>query len=696
MIDMLGIDIGGTFTDFVLVRDGRIAIFKRLSSPDDPARALLDGVAAIGAPSLVVHGTTVATNALLERRGAATALITTTGFADVLEIGRGERRALYDLALRHMPPLVPRAWRLEIAGRRAADGSELEPIPAAALAALLEQLQALPIESLAICLLHSDTDPAHERTITHLLHHALPHLAISAAHAIAAEPREYERTSTTVVNAYLVPLLDRYIARLSTALGACGVDSLRIMGSDGGTMGPATARALPARATLSGPAGGLVAAHHLARRAGFRRIISLDMGGTSTDVAWCADDLPRSAASAVGGLPVSLPSLDIHTVGAGGGSLARIDAGGSLRVGPESAGADPGPACHGRGTRPTVTDANLLLGRLQPDDFLGGALRLDPARAAAAFAPLVVALGGAPDDAHALRRAALGVIRVADAAMERAIRQMTIERGEDPRDATLVAFGGAGPLHAAALAAALHIPRVLVPRHPGVLSALGMVLADVTRDAAVTILRLITRLDAAEVTWQIAQLAPPLRLALIADGVAEPAISFAAELDLRYQGQSYELATPLPLDAQLGIDESALQHAVARFHRLHEQRYGHRRDDDHPLELVTLRLRARAAQPDVPIAAHPPHSAQLPPPARIVHAVLDTAGGEPVAVPVYQRDTLGAGAQITGGAIVVQLDATTIIPAGWLAQVDAEHNLVLWRATTAPTPARHAPADAER
>jgi len=685
MGDMLGIDIGGTFTDFVLVRAGRITIFKRLSSPDDPARALIDGVASIGAPPLVIHGTTVATNALLERHGAATALVTTVGFADVLEIGRGARQSLYDLAVHRAPPLVPRPWRLEIAGRRAADGHEVEPIPPAALDDLIARVRALPVASLAICLLHGDADPTHERAVAQALRHALPQLAISPAHAIAAEPREYERTSTAVVNAYLMPLLDQYIARLSAALGALGVRSLRIMSSDGGAMGPATARALPARATLSGPAGGLVAAHHLARRAGFRRIISFDMGGTSTDVAWCADGLPRSAASAVGGLPVSLPALDIHTVGAGGGSLARLDAGGALRVGPESAGADPGPACHGRGTRPTVTDANLLLGRLQPDDFLGGALRLDPARAAAAFAPLAAALGGTPDGALALRRAALGVIRVADAAMERAIRQITIERGEDPRDATLVAFGGAGPLHAAALATALRIPRVLVPRHPGVLSALGMVLADVTRAAAVTMLRPLAALRAADIAQQIAALAQPLRQALVADGAPEAAISFEAELDMRYQGQSYELATPLELDPQLDATTVALQQSAAWFHQHHERRYGHRRDE-HPLEVVTLRLQARAPQPDAPAATAAP-DATLPEPIRIIDAVLDPATGDLAAVPVYQRDALGVGATLIGGAVVVQLDATTIVPSGWIARVDPVLNLVLSRADAAPAQA---------
>src|SRR6266545_136932 len=371
-MDILGVDIGGTFTDFVLLRDGRLLIHKILSTPDDPARALLEGVATLGAPAALVHGTTVATNALLERRGAPTALITTAGFGDVLAIGRGDRPALYDLDVTRPAPLVPDRWRIELSERTLYTGEILRPVDRAELDRIVAWLASEPVEAVAICLLHAYANPVHEQAVVDALNvqtferSNVQRFFVSASHRVLPEAREYERSSTTVVNAYVGPALDRYLGNLGSALGERGVGSLRIMASDGGSMGLATARELPARATLSGPAAGVVGARFVARSAGFERLITFDMGGTSTDVALCDGALPSSGESHVGGLPVRLPSLDIHTVGAGGGSLARIDAGGALRVGPASAGADPGPACYGRGSEPTVTDANVLLGRLQP------------------------------------------------------------------------------------------------------------------------------------------------------------------------------------------------------------------------------------------------------------------------------------------------------------------------------------------
>ncbi|MBK9715826.1 MAG: hydantoinase/oxoprolinase family protein [Kouleothrix sp.] len=381
-MDILGVDIGGTFTDFVLLRDGRLSIHKILSTPDDPARALLQGVAALGPPAALVHGTTVATNALLERRGAPTALIATAGFGDVLAIGRGDRSALYDLDVARPAPLVPDRWRVEVDERTLFTGAIRRPLDPAELERVVAWLAGQPVEAVAVCLLHAYANPAHEQAVVEALNaQPFKRFFVSASHRVLPEQREYERTSTTVINAYVGPALDRYLANLGAALAGQGVGSLRIMASDGGSMGLATARELPARATLSGPAAGVVGASFVARSAGIERIITFDMGGTSTDVALCEGRLPQTGESHVGGLPVRLPSLDIHTVGAGGGSLARIDAGGALRVGPDSAGANPGPACYGRGDRPTVTDANLLLGRLQPDSFLGGRMRLDADRA---------------------------------------------------------------------------------------------------------------------------------------------------------------------------------------------------------------------------------------------------------------------------------------------------------------------------
>ena len=689
MIDILGIDIGGTFTDFVLLRDGRVRIYKTLSTPDDPARALLHGVDALGAPATVVHGTTVATNALLERRGAATALVTTDGFGDVLAIGRGNRPALYDLNVTRPEPPVPEAWRFELVERILADGSVLIPLSYDELARLAAWIEAQPVESVAVCLLHSYVNPSHEERVVAALeqaaHASQRTLFISASHRVLPEPREYERTSTTVVNAYVSPALGRYLDRLGPALTGRGVRSIRIMASDGGSMGLVTARELAARATLSGPAGGIVGAYAVARHAGFSRVITFDMGGTSTDVALVDGALPRTSESRVGGLPVRLPSLDIHTVGAGGGSIARVDAGGALRVGPQSAGADPGPACYGRGTLPTVTDANLLLGRLQADHFLGGRMTLDGERARAVFAGLARDLFGA-QDATAERRAALGVVRVANALMERAIRAISVERGDDPRDCALVAFGGAGPLHAAHLAAALGIRTVLIPRYPGVLSALGMLAADVTRESSRALLATLDALDAATLAVHIAALADEALAALAADGEDPNGCRIESVLDLRYAGQSYEL--PTPLESGWEASPTPLANLAERFHALHERRYGHAMRERR-IEAVTLRVRAVS-----PRSAIDPTPEDLPPrpapvtPRAMVQAALtgDTAALEPA--PLYERDDLRPGDIIDGPAIIAQFDATTIAPPGWRVVVDADLNLLM-----TPLPPQPAPAD---
>jgi N-methylhydantoinase A len=682
-IDILGVDIGGTFTDFVLLRGSRLTIHKLLSTPADPGRALLAGVADLGAPATLVHGTTVATNALLERRGAPTALITTAGFRDVLLIGRGDRPELYNLDVVRPEPLVPEEWRLELPERLDHTGAVLRPLDEAALAELVAWLAGQPVEAIAVSLLHAYANPDHERRVVAALRGSgAPGLAgayISASHQVIPEPREYERTSTTVVNAYVGPALDRYLGRLGEELRARGVGSLQIMASDGGSMGPATARELAARATLSGPAGGIVGAAFVARRAGFPQIITFDMGGTSTDVALCDGALPRSHESRVGGMPVRLPSLDIHTVGAGGGSLARIDLGGALRVGPQSAGADPGPACYGRGELATVTDANLLLGRLRPDHFLGGRMQLDLRRAEAAIAAIAAGLPGAgqPD---ALARAALGVVRVANAAMERAIRAISVERGDNPRDYALVAFGGAGPLHAAHLAGSLGMRSVLVPRYPGVLSALGMLAADVTRDAHRTLLAELRAIDPAELGALLDALAGEVLAGLAADGAPVDTCRIEVELDLRYQGQSHELTLPLALAGQrapLQVGAAQLADAAERFHTLHERRYGHAMRD-RGVEVVILRVRAVSARPALDLRAEAAARAGALQPIGSVPACLsDDPRPQPAAL--YAREQLVPGDTIDGPAIVVQLDATSVIPPGWRARVDADLNLIVTR-----------------
>lgn len=681
-MDILGVDIGGTFTDFVLLRDGQITIYKQLSTPDDPARALLAGVAVLGAPTTLIHGTTIATNALLERRGATTALLTTAGFGDVLVIGRGTRPSLYDLDVQRPPALVPHAWRIEIPERLAADGSVVQPLDRAVLTAAVERLAASDVEAVAVCFLHSYANPTHEQQVVaqlQTMQHSdgSPRFFICNSADVLPEYREYERTSTTVVNAYVAPVLDRYLTRLETELSAQGVAALRIMASDGGSMTAASARRLAARTTLSGPAGGVVGALAVAQRVGIDQIISFDMGGTSTDVALCAGGLPQTSESYVGGLPVRLPSIDIHTVGAGGGSLARLDAGGALRVGPQSAGSNPGPACYGRGDQPTVTDANLLLGRLRADAFLGGEMTLASERSVAALQPLATQL------ALDLAETALGVLRIANAAMERAIRAISVERGHDPRAFVLVAFGGAGPLHAAHLAAALGMRRVLVPRYPGVLSALGMITADITRDYVQFLAQHLAQLTSPTLTTELQQLAAQGWADLRGDVESTTALQAVFTLDLRYVGQSHEISTPLATWQQ---PESILTHAdliavAQRFHELHQQQSGHAMPDQ-PIEVVALRLKMVGstgvpgtwATAQTEEAAAPERSPQ---PVATVTARLAADTTTSHTTDIYNRVTLQQGDVFAGPAIVVQLDATTVVPLGWRATVDRQANLLL-------------------
>ena len=668
---VLGVDIGGTFTDFVLVdAAGRVRVHKRPTSPADPARAFLDGVAAleVDPAAEVIHGSTIATNALLEQRGARTALITTRGFADVLEIGRQHRPDLYALTPAKPAPLIPRAWRLELNERVTADGAVLTPLDPAEVAALAERLQAEGLQSVAVCLLFSFLHPEHEQAVRAVLEQAAPGLYLSLSSDLLPEYREYERTATTVINAYVAPLIDRYLARLEAGLGP---RPLRIMQSNGGTLAAERARAQAARLALSGPAGGVVGAFAAAQTLGASapNAITFDMGGTSTDVALCPGRLPLTTEGEIAGLPLRLPLMDVHTIGAGGGSLARVDSGGALQVGPQSAGALPGPACYGRGgAQPTVTDAHLVLGRLDPARFLGGAMQLDEAAARHALTALARDLGAPSPEA-----AAWDVLRVADAAVERAVRRISIERGHDPRAFTLVAFGGAGPLHACGLAAQLGLAQVLLPRAPGVLSALGMVLADRVKDYSQTVLRPAAALSAAALEAWYAPLEARAQAELAAEGVTH--VTLERLLDTRYQGQSFELSVPLPANA--GYDVVAIW--LAAFHALHAQRYGHSHPGE-PVELVTLRLRASAPAPRVafePRPARPAGQALTPAAERAVW--FEQAGRlEARRTPVYDRDSLSPGDTLTGPALLTQLDATTVLPPGWHGRVDAHGHLLLY------------------
>jgi N-methylhydantoinase A len=699
---LLGVDIGGTFTDFVLVDDaGRIRLHKRLTSPDDPARAVGEGVRDLGLPesALVVHGSTIATNALLERRGARTALITTAGFADVIEIGRQNRPDLYALVPRKPPPLVPREWRFELHERVTAQGEILIPLDPQEAAALLPRLQAEGIESVAVCFLFSFLRPEHERLVKQTLEvgdwklegdaptsNLQPPTSISLSSEILPEYREYERASTTVINAYVAPLIDRYLARLETELHP---RPLRIMQSNGGCITSAAARAQAARTALSGPAGGVVGAFEVARQAltphppapsplsrAFStgegqgvRAITFDMGGTSTDVCLCPGRIPFTSDGEIGGMPLRLPLIDIHTVGAGGGSLARVDAGGALAVGPESAGADPGPACYGRGGRiPTVTDANLILNRLDPAHFLGGRMSLDRAAAEAALAELDRHL---PSAIGHLPSLAWGVIQIANATMERAIRKISIERGYDPRDFTLVAFGGAGPVHACELAERLGIPRVLVPRAPGVLSALGMLLSDLVKDYSLTALRRAEDVPDSDLEELFRPLEARARAEMAAEGVAGPRLE--RSVDMRYVGQSFEINAPISPNGNWGS-------VIGDFHARHGQRYGHAHPEE-PVELVTLRVRAVGETPKPVFEELPEGGAE---------ASAASVGQKPVwfeiqgelqssSARLFERERLGAGNRVAGPAIIFQMDATTVVPPGWAGVVDRRGHLLLER-----------------
>ncbi len=674
---ILGIDVGGTFTDFVLLDGaGQVRIHKLLTSARDQSVAILQGLADLsaGPETTVVHGATVATNALLERRGARTALITTEGFRDVLEIGRQARSDLYALHPTRPAPLVPAAWRFELQERVDQRGEVLAPLDPKATDAIVRRILAEEFESVAICFLFSFLNPSHEQQVRERIRtlggESAPFVSLSSE--VLPEYREYERTSTTVINAYVAPLMSRYLSNLKLGLDG---RRLRIMQSNGGVISTEAARTLAARTALSGPAGGVVGSSELARMAGFPNAITFDMGGTSTDVSLCPGHIQETTEGTIAGLPLRLPIIDIHTVGAGGGSIARLDPGGALRVGPESAGSDPGPVCYGRhqAVEITVTDANLVLGRLDADHFLGGRMRLDLARTMVKMQELAQRLS-LPLDA-----AAWGVVRVANSNMERAIRTISVERGHDPREFTLVAFGGAGPLHACELASALRIPRVLIPPHPGVLSALGMILADVVKDYSQTIMLPANQASAGTLDRLFAPLYERARADLHGEGFADQQVTLLPALDMRYVGQSFELTIQV-LDDTTGAMGPGSR-LTDRFHQAHRRRFSHASESE-PVEIVNLRLKA-IGQTTKPRFARRSLGDPDPRAAHLGHKPIYFAEGEPphtaqpVPTALYQRDGLTPGNRVAGPAILFQLDTTTVIPPGWVATVDGWENLIV-------------------
>jgi N-methylhydantoinase A len=675
----VGVDTGGTFTDFVYHAGGRARIFKVASTPDDPSRAIVEGLRRVARETgarlrelEVVHGTTVGTNALLERRGARAALITTAGFEDVLVIGRQARASLYDLSWSRPAPLVEDRLRFGVRERVAADGSVVEELSDEDVASIISKLKRARVESIAVCLLFSFARPEHERRIERALAEAMPEVPLSVSHRILPEYREFERTSTVSINAYLQPLMGSYLGRLGAQVAS---KRLRVMQSSGGSISARAAASEPVRTILSGPAGGVVGATHAARAAGFADIITFDMGGTSTDVALCEGGRLRLTNEAsVAGLPVAVPLLDIQTVGAGGGSIARVDAGGSLRVGPQSAGAVPGPACYGRSDLPTVTDANLLLGRFGGEDLLGGEFKLDDGRAVRALTTLAREMSDASGREVSATEAALGVVRVVNAGMERALRAVSVERGFDPRTCALVTFGGAGGLHAVELARALRVPRVLVPREPGALSALGCLRADVSKSLSRTLMLEVSgdagvaggaRDGVRRIERAFDALEREARAALRREGFAESRQRHTRTIAARYRGQSFELE----------IAWGGGRRLVGRFHREHESRYGYAQSAD-SIEVVSARLLSAGLVEELkerrPRRSKESGAFVKPHATAPVH--FDEGARE---IAIYRREELPAGARLRTPCVVTEYSSTTLVQAFARASTDAPGNLVI-------------------
>jgi N-methylhydantoinase A len=650
----LGVDVGGTFTDLVALIDGELVTAKVPSTPRDQSQGVMRAIEESGVDAAAVeafaHGMTVATNALLERRGARTAVVTTEGFRDVLEIARQNRPSLYDLFEDRPPPLVPRDLRFCVRERMGPDG-ELEPLDEGSVDAAMSALADADVEAIAVCLLFSFRHPEHERALGELLRERVPGVHVSTSSEVLPEFREYERFSTTAADAYLTPLLAAYLRKLGAEMEQAGMPTPLVMQSSGGVIELDVAARQAAACVLSGPAGGVVGAAYVAAASGYEDVLAFDMGGTSTDVAPIrGGEAQTTTESVVGGVPLKLPMIDVHTVSAGGGSIAWADAGGALRVGPHSAGADPGPAAYGQGgDDATVTDANLMLGYLADGAELGGEVVLSRERAEAALERAGAELGLEALDT------ALGIVRVANAEMVRALRVISVERGLDPREFALVAFGGAGGMHACALAEELGIASLLVPKAGGVLSALGLAISDLRRDYVRPFSALLEELDADELERAFAALE-----ARAGSDLDAPQLRRRA--DLRYRRQSFELTVDADDRAQLG----------GRFGEEHRRRYGYRVDGE-PIELVNVRLIATVAvdKPELREAA----------------AQGDARGGGRNAnfdgdwqeVDVLERDRMGAGSAVAGPAIVEFAEATCVVRPGWAGEVDDAGTLILER-----------------
>lgn len=679
----VGVDSGGTFTDVCMFDEthGEIHVWKVSSTPQDPSLGIANGIEqgvaevgkAAGQQVEVVyfgHGTTVATNALIVGRGAETGLITTKGFRDVLELRRQKRDSLYDIQTQKPRILVTRDKRLEVDERIRFDGSVLTPLDEEEVRAAARKLKAEGITTVAVCFLFSFVEPAHEKRVKEILAEEMPGAFISISHEVAPEFREYERLSTTVVNAYLGPIMKSYLSKLQPRLAEIGIDAHpHLTQSNGGVISSEVAQNFPARTVLSGPAAGVVGALSVGALSGFNNIITFDMGGTSTDVSLIDRGRPQMSNDAVvHGYPLKLPMLDIHTVGAGGGSIANIDAGGLLKVGPRSAAADPGPVCYGRGNEePTVTDANVVLQVLNPTHLLNGRMEIDQARAKAAIGHLADRLG------LGVMETAQGIISVVIANMAKAIRVISVERGYDPRDYVMLGFGGAGPIHASRLARELEIPRVVIPKYPGIMCALGLLLTDLRTNLSLTRLLPLSEDGAPGIETGFAGLQERAEEWFAQEAIPAERRSLLRSIDMRYGGQGFELTVPCPPGA---IDAAALVRLRAEFERLHKQVYGYVAAEE-PVQVTTLRVEAIGLVPKADLKAYPP-AARTSTDAIIGwrEVWLPEAGGF-THCPLYNRELLGPGHVVTGPAIIDQMDSTTLVLPKQTASVDAHLNLIL-------------------
>lgn len=684
---LIGVDVGGTFTDLVLADtdSGAQIIHKVPSTPDDPSVGVMTGVADLcrmagvdhGAIDFVLHGTTIATNAVLENRGARTGMITNDGFRDILHIARHQRVEHYSI-LQELPwqnrPLILRRHRKTVKGRLVPPtGAELEPLDEAAVAVAARELRAEGVQSVAVCFLFSYLNPAHEDRAAEIVRAEMPEAFVTTSSSLSPQFREFERFTTAALAAFVGPKVGDYVTRLESALRQIGIaGELRIMASNGGVATARMVREKPALTLMSGLAAGVLGGGWVGAGAGRDRLITFDIGGTSADIGiidrgQIVETDARS--TSIAGFPLLMPMLDIHTIGAGGGSIARVDAGGAFRVGPQSAGATPGPAAYGRGgTLPTVTDANLVLGRLDPGDFLGGAMALDSAAAQGVMQGLADQLG------LPLNEAAEGVLTILNANMANAIRSRTVQKGIDPRGFALVAMGGAGPLHGAEVAAMLGIPEVIVPPYPGITSAMGLLVTDLKYDAVKTLFQTSGAFDLARINADLAAMQADLAARFAADTIPAADVSFGRMGDLRYVGQGYELKVPIPPG---DLDAGAMAAVLQAFHAAHEAEYGHAFPAN-PIEVVNLRVIGRGAMPKLGAPSAPLGVSLAAATLRQTDTVFRTATGlQSYATTLYRREALPLGQPFHGPAIVLQKDTTTVIPPGWRAEVVPSGSLIL-------------------